>query len=134
MTKPLLRISVLLAMSSVATASHAGYKSDLIEVGINAADGVFWGQLGRARSGPNGEAIWCSVLYYTTGSPLVQCGAQDTATPMPNYTMCMSSLAAHADVLKTMTNHSFLQVSYDGSGNCTSIRVENGSQYPPMVP
>jgi hypothetical protein len=134
MIRSLLRISALLVVSAAAAVSHAGAKMDTMDVGITLADHVFYGQVGRARSGPGNEYISCNVLYYTNGAPMVQCSAQDSNVQMPQSAMCVSTATAHADVLKTVTNYSFLVVNYDASGNCTSIQVQNSSQFPPMVP
>ncbi len=128
-----------LLLGAIGTA-RAGLRSSGFTVGINQTGRVGYGQLGDIRSaGDNVEYLQCQVdsvaagqssivKTQTPGVTSVTCSghvgiAQQFTCTSPSPALVTAALSIHGD--------SYLFVSWDTSGNCTEIMVQNGSQYSP---
>lgn len=88
----------------------------------------FGGNLNDARNSSNSvEKIGCSVNGSSSNSYKVSCQA---TTNSGTSAACYRYNTDHLrQAVQAMTAHSYIQVSYDSSGLCTSITINNNSQY-----
>ena len=120
--------------------ARAGLRSTGFTVNISALGRLAYGQLGDIRSsGDIVEFLQCQVDSVAPGEPSivknaipgvtsVTCSGHDGGSQQ--FT-CTSTSPALITAALSIHSDSYLFVSYDGSGNCTEIMVQNGSQYSP---
>jgi hypothetical protein len=112
----------LLAALALSSPAHAGYK---FSSEVNIWSSGFQGSLGSARNSPDGvQFIGCFASSATTGA----CFARNAAGTSKFCSFNTAELAAQAH---SMNGDAWLNVVFDTSGACTSIRVDHNSTYEP---
>src|SRR5205085_2423790 len=100
-------------------------------VGVNASAG--YGNVGDARSSANTtEHIGCNTYGYAGAtSGYTFCWAVDSRN---NAAMCSSTDPTIVQASTAITSYSYIVFQFDKTGTCTSLDVQNYSNYSPMVP
>ena len=111
----------------LSTASFAGAK-DSYPVYVDTVTRFFSGSMGSAR---NSTGFQQNLYCYSSTSGYGVCQARDAAgTPAS----CVTSDANMIAAIRSVNTDSYVSVSYDSSGNCTSILVGTGSHHEPKQP
>jgi hypothetical protein len=120
------RLSIVVALlGALVGVAHAGAKySYSVAVGTGWASGA----LGTARnSGDPNQVIGCQ----TYGTTTFLCYAHD---PYGTQGSCVGSDANLLAWVRSLNGDSWLYFSWDTSGNCTFVSVENSSYLEPKQP
>ncbi len=121
--KKLITTAFLLSALGAAT---AGYKQTKTVV-VQGANHNAWGVLASARNSANNvEYIGCNV--YSASSKSANCFAKDAAGV---YMTCWTSDTGIINTAQNISADTYLYFSWDASNMCTSVYVENASQYEP---
>lgn len=125
---------------SIALPAHAGRKTTATVV-INTASRTASGSLGSARNSADSiQYIGCHGTLYPNldansgsfASTTYYCYARNSAGTTAACSVPITT--EFFDIYAPVAEDSFLQFSWDASGNCTSLRVENYSYYAPVQP
>jgi hypothetical protein len=120
-------LSVVAALL-MANASRAGMKGTNSVVNINAATRTATGSLGLARNSANTvEYIGCS----SDSNGSVTCSARNAAG---TTVQCVTSNSSMREMLHSLDGDSFVSFTWDTSGGCTRIYVDNYSFWPQKAP
>ena len=126
--------SVALCLA-VAPPASAG-RRDTANVTIDAANRTASGSLGSARAGSGLQEIGCAgfLIPSATGSQrMLWCYAIASNGAGASCAMAYSYMGP-GEPLQGFKEDSFLRFSWDASGLCTRVDVENYSYYAPVVP
>lgn len=107
-------------------------------VTVDVAARMASGSLGSAHAGPGSQEIGCTALLIPSpaGSDrLLWCFAIASSGQAGS---CMLSYAyrnsAGIEIIPALTEDAYLSFSWNASGLCTRLRVENYSYYAPVLP
>src|ERR1043165_3759838 len=128
MLRRVLSVLAIATLVSVAPLAHAGFKAGF-GVTVDQVNGYANGALGTARnSADSNEYLDCYATYGT--GPAAYCAARDAA----GYVVgCFTSDPNKVAALSSITSNSYISFSFDSSGTCTELAIENTSYYPPMA-
>ncbi|CAM3560131.1 hypothetical protein G4177_05900 [Corallococcus sp. ZKHCc1 1396] len=124
-TRMMLGLCVAMGLS---TASFAGTKVSSPVV-VNTVARTFSGSLGSARNSADTQQLL--ICYTLTSGTTAVCQARDASGVSVSCTTTNAALLAQ---VRSLNSDSYLQATYDVSGNCTDIVVGTGSSFEPKVP
>jgi hypothetical protein len=129
MTRHVLSALAIAALIGVAPVAHAGFKSSF-GVTTDPVSRYANGTMGSARASADAvQYMSCYATYASSAGAF--CVARDAAGTTVS---CFTSDPNKVAIVSAMTSYSYVYFSYDASGTCTQILVQNSSYYPPMVP
>jgi hypothetical protein len=120
---------VIATLISISPPAHAGFKGNL-NVTADPVNRFANGAIGSVRNSADAsQYIYCYATHATSANAF--CVARDIAgTAVSCFTTDPNKVA----LVSAMTSYSYIYFSFDTSGTCTQLLVENASYYPPMVP
>ncbi|RKG83187.1 hypothetical protein D7W79_00665 [Corallococcus exercitus] len=111
----------------LSTASFAGAKSSQ-PIYVDNVNRAFSGSMGSVRnSSDTTQSLYCSSSSAGYGS----CIATNASGVSVS---CLTTNANLLAVIRSVNSDSYVQVTYDSTGNCTSILVGTGSNHEPKQP
>ncbi len=123
--------SVLVAGAQIA---RAGQKASYP---VSIGSGTAYGSVGTARNSADGsQMIGCTTIGQLSngvGYNMASCSATDSQGRSASCWVASNS-SAMAQSLASLGTDSFLYFTFDASGNCTFIYVENYSMFEPKSP
>ncbi|WP_375756288.1 hypothetical protein [Corallococcus exercitus] len=126
MKKSGMMLGLCVAMG-LSTASFAGSKGGM-SVYVDTVNRHFNGSMGTARnSADSNQNLYC----YISSSGYGVCMATDAAGTNAS---CFTNNAGMVSVINSLNSDSYVQISYDSAGTCTSILVGTGSHHDPKQP
>lgn len=135
----LLSIVIVISVAGAALPVLAGRKTSAPVV-VNTNTRTASGSQGTARSSSDSQQrIGCSfaLIPAAPGSsdPAQRQFSCFAATSTGLFVMCFfPETATNGDFLSVLAEDSFIRFTWDASGTCTSLRVENASYYEPVQP
>jgi hypothetical protein len=124
-------VGVLVLLGALVGVAHAGKKTTVV-VQVITGTRTALGSLGSARNSADGvQMIGCAVSANAGSAPTLSCSATDSAGTVGS---CVSSDQNLVQVLSSLQGDSWLKFTWDASGNCTFIQVQNNSTYAPKSP
>jgi hypothetical protein len=116
---------------SVQKEAAAGYKTTAA-VDINTTARWAHGSIGSARNSSSGlEYIGCSTYYSTLGGSLSTFCQARMAGSSPPIGTCTTTNSTLVEQGRSINGDSYIEFEWDASGQCTSIMVDNFSNYAP---
>lgn len=130
MSKAAIGLCAVAALAS--TAVYAGYRSGW-QVGVDTVNRNAYGTMANVRaSADSNQYIGCSVRTYNSGATIyVYCFASDA---VGNYGSCNTTASNFVTTAHQINGDSHIYFSWDSSGNCTYLYVDNESSYAPKSP
>ena len=135
----LLWTAIFIVVAGAALPALAGRRTPAPVV-VNTATRTASGSQGTARSSSDSQQrIGCSfaLIPAAPGSsdPAQRQFSCFAATSTGLFVMCFfPETATNGDFLSVLAEDSFIRFTWDASGTCTSLRVENASYYEPVQP
>lgn len=123
MKKALLLVIALMSYFGVVSVSHSGLKLT-IPVSVTATS--ILGSFGSTRNSANNV----EYLYYFDYGTSVTVYAQDSASTLAS---CSTSNPSHMSIIRGGVDSSYFYVTFDSTGQCTTIYNGNGSLLEPKV-
>jgi hypothetical protein len=128
MIKKIFSAATIAAVLAAATAAWAGYKVSPA-VYVNSTGRYASGAFGTARNSADSvQYLYCTVSATAGSTRQAQCFAQDASY---RFAGCSTSDQAMVLNVASMNSDANVFFTWDASGNCTSIYVDNGSQFEP---
>jgi hypothetical protein len=119
---------VVLGTLAGSTLAHAGIKNSFP---VNVSSASAWGSAGSARNSlDSSQFISCNVQAWG-GPAFMYCAARDA---VGNYRSCSSSSAGIVAVAAAVSSDSYIYFTFDASGTCTGLSVDNNSTAEPKKP
>jgi hypothetical protein len=128
MFKTLLACLALVALTLTATIAHAGAKRAYpVAITKNAdGSGTASGSVASARSSADAnQEVYCSLGTNTGACVLKDATGKSLA--------CSTADSAMVEIIRHFGSDSFLQISVNTAGTCTSVRVSNMSSLAPKA-
>jgi hypothetical protein len=129
MLRRVLSVLAIATLVSVAPLAHAGFKANL-NVTADPVSRFANGAMGSVRnSADNVQMMYCYATHATSAAAF--CVARDV---VGTTVSCFTTDPNKVALVSAMTSYSYVFFTFDTSGTCTQLLVENASYYPPMVP
>jgi hypothetical protein len=114
----------------VATAAWAGQQVTYL-VTVDTGTQEAYGAIGAAHNSADPiQFIGCATYTYASGFEFAYCSARDENGA---FASCQSTDPRFLAVARGVNNASLVRFSWDASGNCTQMIVNNSSYYVPKV-
>lgn len=121
--KKIVTLVILIAISNLAIAGVQNTPQVTIYSTTMEARGSM---VGAHISADSTQQIYCTTEKWDSGLSHTWCGATDSAN---NSVVCSTWDSRLVDATLALSDESFILFRWDAIGNCTHIRVENGSRY-----
>jgi hypothetical protein len=119
-------------MSAFVINARAGYKATYPVI-VNPTSRYAYGTLSDTRASSDTTSWFgCTAWYYNSATlPSASCGGQDSSG---NSFYCNASNANFAAAVNALHGDSYFYMTWDSSGNCTWMEVNQNSDIAPKQP